>query len=205
MSATTRLGSAEAPALAFLEFSSISRGLYVTDVAVKRAEVRILFSQPVSSGKHALLFAGDVASVVESHAAAVAAGDGTIVRDILIPGVHADLAPFLQKHLGAANGEARTETLMDALDSADSLATCESSTLAGAVLAADRALKTAPVRLIRMRLGQHIGGKAYFVIAGAQSDIEASADAALRSLIETESLARVDVIPRPEAQAVAFF
>ena len=89
------LGSAGVPALAFLELSSISRGLFLTDAVVKKAPVRIITSQPVSSGKHVLLFMGDNASVEESHREAVAKADGTLLREVLIPGVHEQLAPFL--------------------------------------------------------------------------------------------------------------
>src|SRR4051812_6556328 len=83
------------PALGFIELSSISRGLFLTDVVLKKAPVRVIASQPVSSGKHVLLFSGDVASVNESHRAALECGDGTVVREVLIPGVHPRLTPFL--------------------------------------------------------------------------------------------------------------
>src|SRR3954462_14893838 len=89
------LGTDLVPALGFIELSSISRGLFLTDVAVKKAPVRVIASQPISSGKHVLLFVGDVASVQESHQAALALADGTVVRQILLPGVHEELAPFL--------------------------------------------------------------------------------------------------------------
>src|SRR6476619_2979146 len=83
------------PALGFLELSSISRGLFLTDVVLKKAPVRMIASQPVSSGKHILLYFGDVASVEESHRAALDLADGTILKQVLIPGVHEELAPFL--------------------------------------------------------------------------------------------------------------
>lgn len=184
------------PALGFVELSSISRGLYLTDTVLKKADVKIIVSQPISSGKYVILYMGDVASVEESHLAALELADGTAVRDILIPSVHGQLVPFL---------ETLWVQTTDSVPSAEAVGIVESNTLAGAILAADRALKTADVRLCRMRLGLGIGGKAYFVLSGAQHEVEASLAAAQACLQELNSLCRVDCIPRPELQALAYF
>jgi microcompartment protein CcmL/EutN len=189
------VGSAKMPALAFIELSSISRGIYLTDVVIKKAPVRIITSQPISSGKHVLLFVGDNASVEESHGAALAAADGTIVRQVLIPGVHPALAPFLDSIWSA---DAARNPI------GDSVAIVESTSLAGAILSADQALKTADVQLCRMRLGQGIGGKAFFVISGKQEEVEAAVDAANICLRQLDSYCRTDVIPRPETEALAY-
>ena len=189
------LGTDLVPALGFLELSSISRGLFLTDVVLKKAPIRVIASQPVSSGKHVLLFIGDVASVQESHEAALAGADGTVLKQILIPGVHPQLAPFLdsiwsQLPTRHAVGEA--------------VGIVESQTLAGAILAADTALKSAEVSLCRMRLGQGIGGKAFFVLTGRQDDVEAALAAAKNTLTQVESFVRTDIIPRPDEEALAY-
>jgi microcompartment protein CcmL/EutN len=54
-------------------------------------------------------------------------------------------------------------------------------------------------------LGQGIGGRAYFVVSGRQEEVEAAGDSARLSLQETESLARVDVIPRPLEESAVYF
>lgn len=198
---SAELGTPETPSLAFLELSSIARGLYLTDVVLKKAPVRVLCSQPISSGKHVVLWIGDVASVQEAFDAACASAEGTLLRNVLIAGVHPALAPHLTRSAFAPFAEF---VAVDDL-AAESLAVCESATVAGAILAADRALKVADVRLSRMRLGQGIGGKAYFVLAGALDDVQAASDAGRDCLAGLESLARVDVIARPEPEAAAFF
>jgi microcompartment protein CcmL/EutN len=190
------LATGETPALAFIELSSISRGLVLTDIILKKAPVRVIASQPISSGKHVILFFGDVASVEESFKAAVELSDGCILKQILIPGVHASLVPYLDS---LWEQDAMSRTI------GDSVAIAESTTLAGAILAADRALKMADVALCRMRLGQGIGGRAYFVISGRLEEIQAASDAARACLLETESLARVDVIARPLEESAAYF
>ncbi|MGZ3688942.1 MAG: BMC domain-containing protein [Bdellovibrionota bacterium] len=189
-------GTVKVPALAFLELSSISRGLFLTDVILKKAPVRVVTSQPISGGKHVILFVGDVASVEESHRAALEGADGTIVKEIFIPGVHEQLAPFVdslwnfQEPMRSPAGE--------------SVGIVESNTLAGALLSADRALKMADVSLCRMRLGQGIGGKAYFVLTGRQEEVEAATEAARECLNGVESFCRVDIIARPQDEALVY-
>lgn len=195
MMTLNELGTDQVPALGFLELSSISRGLFLTDAVLKKAPIRVIASQPISSGKHVLLYIGDVASVQESHQEALALADGTVLKEILIPGVHAQLAPFLdsiwsQLPTRHAVGEA--------------VGIVESQTLAGAILAADQALKAADVSLCRMRLGQGIGGKAFFVLTGRQEEIEASLEAATATLSQVESFVRTDIIPRPDEEALAY-
>lgn len=192
----SHLGSFEVPALGFLELNSISRGLFLTDVIIKKAPVKVIASQPISGGKHVLLFMGDVASVDESYRAALVESEGTILKNVLIPGVHPKLAPYLDS--------------LWTLDAAwkapgESVAIVESSSLAGAVISADAALKAANVSLCRMRLGQGIGGKAYFVLMGRQEEIEAAVDSAQNVLSDLESLVRTDIIPRPEESALNYF
>jgi len=194
--ATERIGSAHVPSLAFIELSSISRGLYLTDLILKKAPVKVIASQPVSSGKHAILYTGDVASVDESHREALAFAEGTVVKEIFIPGVHEQLAPFLDSLWTQNHIQVRPS---------DAVGIVESQTLAGAILAADRALKAATVALCKMRLGQGIGGKAYFVLSGRLEEVEAALEAARTILEDTESLCRVDLVARPSDEALAHF
>jgi microcompartment protein CcmL/EutN len=189
-------GTPDVPALGFIELSSISRGLFLTDAILKKAPVRVVASLPISSGKHVLVFVGDVASVDEAHRAAIEAGDGTVVREVLIPGLHEQLAPFMDSLWTAES----TRSL-----AGESVGIVESSTLAGAILSADRALKAARVSLCRMRLGQGIGGKAYFVLTGRQDDVEAALEAARDTLVGLDSFCRMDIVPRPQDEALAYF
>lgn len=190
------LGTHTVPALGFIELSSISRGLYLTDVVLKKAPIRVISSQPISSGKHVLLFIGDVASVQESHQAALEQCDGTLLREVFIAGVHEELTPFLET---LWNQDQRP------LPVGESVGIVESSSLAAAILAADHALKCARVSLCRMRLGQGIGGKAYFTLTGRQDEVEAAAEAAEQTLKKLESYCRTDVIARPQDEALVHF
>jgi microcompartment protein CcmL/EutN len=65
------------PAIGLIELSSIARGLYVSDVMVKKAPVELLMSQTTSPGKYLILVSGDVASVQESTQAAIEQSENT--------------------------------------------------------------------------------------------------------------------------------
>tara|TARA_Y100000590_G_scaffold470538_1_gene666156 strand:- start:7159 stop:7773 length:615 start_codon:yes stop_codon:yes gene_type:complete len=182
------------PALGFIEVSSIAMGLVLTDVAIKKAPVHIVTSQPVSSGKHVLLFFGDVASVEESLTAVKEKSGSSYLRDILIPYVHEDLVPYLTALWGGKN---RGKIL-------DSIALIESTTLAGAILSLDKALKTAEVSLVRLELGQGIGGKAFYLITGNQESVEAASESATEVLNELDSFCAVETIARPDPMSLDY-
>jgi microcompartment protein CcmL/EutN len=174
-------------AIAVLEHSGITRGLFAVDVAVKKAPVRILIAEPVSHGKFVLLFEGEVSEVEEASRAAVEASGEVLVEQILLPHAHRALGP-------AIGGQT------EAPRPGDSLAMLESSSIAAAVEAADRVLKTAPLALNRFRLGKGIGGKSYFVFSGSLADAQAGLEAGRELLESRGSLVGQELIPRPNAE-----
>ena len=64
------------------------------------------------------------------------------------------------------------------MDSHQSLGLLEFSTVASGIEAADCAVKTAQIQLGRLHLASGFGGKAYFTVAGSQSDVEVAIAAA---------------------------
>ena len=73
--------------------------------------------------------------------------------------------------------------------------------MAAALLAADAACKAADVALVALRLGDGIGGKAYFALQGDQADVEAALLAAER-ITAPALLAGRELIPRPHEELV---
>jgi microcompartment protein CcmL/EutN len=173
------------PALGILELTSIARGVVCADAMAKRAPIRILQTHPISPGKHVVVIAGDVAEVEEAIGAGVAAAGAALVDRLMLPQAHVQLAPLV-----AAGAPVASPARLDAV------AVFETFTVCSTVLAADAAAKAAEVRLLEMRLGQGLGGKAFFTMTGALDAVEAAA-AAGRAAIEAGLLVGIEVIPAP--------
>ena len=78
----------------------------------------------------------------------------------------------------------------------------EGRRVAGTLEAADRSLKDADVTLAGVRVSGGLGGRAYYVVFGAQHDVEAALDAGASVLNARGSLHRVERIARPHAEMV---
>lgn len=174
-------------AIAVLEFSSITRGLFVVDVVTKKAPVEVLWAEAISHGKFVLLFQGGVGEVQESYDAAVAASGDLLVEDILIPQVTRNLGPAIGGGLVAP----KTDTAVGML---------ESASIAASVEAADRVMKTAPLLLNRFRLGKGIGGKSYFIFSGQLEDVQAGIEVGTEVLESRGSLLGAELIARPHEE-----
>jgi microcompartment protein CcmL/EutN len=177
-----------ADALALIEVSSIARGHVVADVMCKRAPVELVLARAISPGKHVTLIVGDVADVQEAVRAGVDRADDTYVDRLELAQVAAPLVDALRGH--AATPDDR------------SLGIVETWSVAAALLAADAACKAAEVTLIALRLGDGIGGKAYFVLQGEQADVEAALTAA-ETITPSALLAGRELIARPHEDLVA--
>ncbi|MEB3222117.1 MAG: BMC domain-containing protein [Candidatus Sericytochromatia bacterium] len=171
------------PAIALLEVASIAQGLFLCDVLVKKAPVRLLRAEAVSPGKFLVLFGGDVASVEESHQAALDAADGEVVDTLLLPQVHDQVLPALEGCFPAV--------------ALDAVGIYEVHTVASGLLAIDAALKAAAVSLVNLRVARGIGGKLYFTVTGTHSEVEAALDAADGPGLATAARVRRVLVPNP--------
>ena len=175
-----------APALGLVELSSIAQGLYAADEIVKKAPVRLLSLAPVSPGKILIVFAGDEASVRESHERGLAVGEGWLTDELLIPQLHPQVIPAINETVKVpaleATGLLETETA----------ATC--------VIAADRAVKAATVQLMEIRLARGIGGKGYFTVTGLLEEVEAALAAGEEEPKARGLLVNHVLIPNPDPE-----
>lgn len=187
-------GAGQGPALGVLELSSIARAVVVTDALLKRAEVSLLASRPVSGGKHLVIFGGEVDVVEESMVAGRDAAAGALVDQLFVPQLFAPLWKLLAD-AGGHHPDAWTSGPVGAV------AIIETATVCAAVAAADAAGKAAPIALRDMRLATGISGKAFFTMTGPLPDVEASADAA-RAAARPERLLQLELIPHPAPELV---
>ena len=84
----------------------------------------------------------------------------------------------------------------------DCIAVVEARTIAGTLISVDRALKDALVSLVGLRVAGALGGKGFFVLEGAQHDIEAALETVSSVVEEKGGLFHKEVIARPHPEAV---
>jgi len=169
--------------IGFIELNSIARGIETADAMVKAADVELLFSRPVCPGKFIILIFGDVGSVKASFNAGHQQGAQYVVDEMLLTNASPQLVP-------AMYGLTR-------FDKQNAVGIVEFFNIAGAIAAADEAVKAGAVQLLEIRLGVGIGGKAYFTLAGDVSSVEEAVAAGKRQAEKNGILVESSVIPSP--------
>ncbi|MDG1483083.1 MAG: BMC domain-containing protein [Myxococcota bacterium] len=178
-------------ALSLIAFASLARGLRALDALVKKAPVEVLEANLVEPGKFLVLIAGGVGEVEEAHAEALLIGDDEVVGAMLLADAHPALLAGLRGHVARLSA-----------DELDCLGVIEGKAIPVTLHAADRAIKDANVTLAGLRLTGGLGGRAYFIVYGAQHDVEASIEAAENIL--GDACHRTERIARPHAEMVAW-
>ncbi len=168
-------------AIGALELRSIARAIEASDAMMKAAEVQLLQSSPVCSGKHVIIIGGAIADVEMAMNAGRDVGKDLIIDELVIPNVHEDIFPALM---------AATE-----LDKAEAIGIIETLTCAACILAADKAAKTGRVNLIEIRIARGLGGKAFVTLAGEVSAVRAGVEAGAASAASAGLLLQSVVIP----------
>ena len=182
-----RLGE---PAIALIEIASIAVGFLVADAVVKKAPIRLLRAQTASPGKFIVLFTGDVASVEEAYKAGIEAAAEVVIDTLFLPGVHELVLPAID---GLTN-----ETTID------SFAAIETFSFAAAIIAADVAVKAAPVGLIEIRPPVGLGGKSFITLTGVLEDLQAAVAAAVAAVQPGGMLCRHILIANPHGDLTSF-
>lgn len=177
------------PALALIEFDSIAVGILAGDAMVKTAPVAGIVAGTVQPGKFLVLVTGDVAPVQAALTAGLAAGSGSVVDHVYLPGVH----PAVPDAIAAAR-----QLRID-----EALGIVETSSAAAAISAADAGLKAAQVTLLELRLADGLGGKGLAFFAGSVSDVEAALDAGCDAIASGGALVNALVIPQLHPEMAA--
>lgn len=172
--------------LGLVETRTIAGGIDLTDVMVKRAQVKLLRAHTICSGRFMILVGGDRASVGE----AIAVARETEVK------LHAWhlLSQVCEPVLSAL-----TRRELSSFGPSDAMAVIECKNVVTGISAADAAVKTSGTRLVKIVLGQGINGKSYFILGGELASVEAGVTAA-EDVLGTSLIDRA-IIPSPD-QAV---
>lgn len=170
-------------AIGLVETSSIALGVRAVDAMLKTAAVELLHAEPTSPGKYLAAVGGDVAGVMASVEAGVAAADGALIDYLVIPNLHPQVMP-------AIKGEA-VPTQVQAVG------VVETFTVAAAIRAGDAAVKTAAVELLELRMAKDLGGKGFVSFTGDVGSVQAAVEAAAAAASEGGALQATVVIPAP--------
>lgn len=175
-------------AIGMVEFVSIARGIYAADQMVKVSDVEIVTAGSSCPGKYIAIVHGDVAAVEASVNIGEEMAGEFFVDSMIIPNVSPDVFPAIT---GA--------TMPDQIQA---LGIIESFSMSTLILASDAILKTADVQALELRLGNGIGGKAYFTFTGDVAAVEMSMDAGKALVQEKGLLVNAEVIPSPSDRLI---
>jgi bacterial microcompartment shell protein len=170
-------------AIGLIELSSVASGFQVADTMLKAANVNLLLSRSICSGKYMVLVGGEVAGVQSAVDSGSAIAHGTLIDTFVIPNVHADVFQAL--------GRSEVPNVGDALG------VLESFSVASLIEGADAAAKAASVTLIEIRLAMALGGKAFVTMTGDVASVEAAIEAGAQLIGQRGLLVNSVVIPRP--------
>lgn len=175
-------------AIGMVEFNSIARGIYTADQMVKVSEVEIVTAATACPGKYIAIVHGDVAAVENSVQVGERMAEEFFIDSIVIPNVDPGVFPAIT---GA--------TMPDRIQAVGIM---ESFSLATMIVCADQILKAAELAPIELRLGNGLGGKAYFTYTGDVAAVQSGTDAGKAIAEEKGLLVNTEVIPSPSDRLV---
>ena len=151
-------------AIALLEFENVATGILASDIMVKRSPIALLRCGSIHPGRFLILVGGSVASTEEAYAAGmqVAESRGALRGNVFLGDVH----PYLHD---AVLGDRRPVE-------GDALVVVEMHSSPALLAAVDAAVKSTPVVLSEVRLGDDLGGHALALMSGDLFDVETAAD-----------------------------
>ncbi len=153
----------------------------MADAMVKRAPIELFRVGTVQPGKYLILVGGSVAAVEEAHLEGLRLAGESLTDEIILPDVH-------QQVFESVTGGRQP-------NDGDALGIIETSAIPTIVRAADRAIKSANVAIVEIRLGDGLGGKGITHLTGRVEDVQAAVQAAVASVTRPEIVTRRVVIP----------
>ena len=172
--------------LGLIELTSIASGFQACDAMLKAANVDLVLSRSICSGKYMVMVRGDVAAVEAAVAAGTAASRFSVIDSFVIPNLHEAVFPAL-------SGASKVEEL-------EALGIVESFSVASLIEGADAAVKAANVQLIEIRLAMALGGKAFVTLTGNVAAVQSAVDAGAQIVGQKGMLVNKVVIPHPRPE-----
>lgn len=170
------------PAIALLEFDSISAGIVAGDAMVKASPIGAIYAGTVHPGKYLVLVSGDTASVAIALETGAAVAGVSLSDSVFLPDVHPDVTRAMVEDSDAAEL------------TAESLGIVETRTVAAVIDAADAGAKAAAVVVASVRLADGLGGKGYVMFSGTVAEVQSAVEAAVDRAGSHDAIVRSDVI-----------
>jgi microcompartment protein CcmL/EutN len=172
--------------IGLIELTSIAAGYQVSDAMLKAADVELVLSRSICSGKYMVMVRGEVGAIEASVSAGVHAGNFSVIDSFVIPNIHEAVFPAL-------SGASKVEEL-------EALGIVESFSVASLIEGADAAVKAANIQLIEIRLAMALGGKAFVTLTGNVAAVQSAVDAGAQIVGAKGMLVNKVVIPSPRPE-----
>lgn len=176
-------------AIGVVEFISVSRGIYTADQMLKTAAVEVVTATSICPGKYIAIVHGDVSAVEDVVKVGIKLAGEYGVDSTFIPNVDSAVFPAIT---GA--------TMPDHISA---LGVMECFSVATMIIVADAVLKAAALQPIDLRLGNALGGKAYFTFTGDVGAVQAGIEAGVAIADEKGFLVNSEFIASPAQGLVA--
>ena len=170
--------------MALLEFDTVAAGILASDAMVKRAPIALLRCGTIHPGRFLILVGGSVASTEEAYVVGVRLGEAECMLSgsVFLGDVH----PMLHDAVLGTRRELQ----------GDALVVVETHSSPALLSAVDAAVKSTPVVLCEVRLGDDLGGHALALMSGDLTDVETAlgicADRAGDQLLAWTLMPRLD-------------
>jgi microcompartment protein CcmL/EutN len=173
-------------AIGVVELNSIAAGMQVTDTMLKSADVQLMLSRSICSGKYMVMVGGTASDVQASVETGTHDGGTSVIDSTVIANIH----PSVFK---AIAGSAPPADLV-------SLGVIESFSVASLIEAADTAVKSANVQLLEIRLAMALGGKAFVTMTGEVAGVRAAVENGASVVADKGLLVNKVVIAAPRRE-----
>ncbi|MDR1954095.1 MAG: BMC domain-containing protein [Clostridiales Family XIII bacterium] len=175
-------------ALGMIEVASIPAGIEAGDAMMKAADVELVSAHPVCAGKYIVVVTGEVSAVKSSVQTGEECAGMKLVDSVVIPNVDEQVPAAI--------------VMCNEVGEVGAIGSVELFSLCAAVTAADTIVKAANVKLIEVRLGRGLGGKAFIILTGEVAAVNAAIRVA-KALDEVQGLmSEIVVIPSPHPDIV---
>ncbi|MBS4534533.1 BMC domain-containing protein [Clostridium sp. D2Q-14] len=141
-----------------IEVSSISKGIAILDDIVKRLEVDVLVARSICPGKYMILLQGNTSSVRIAVCIGDELGQKYITKSCIIDNINTHIFSVMK-------GKIEPENM-------DALGVIETKNVVSSIIIADIVWDSSDVELIKIKLGNGIGGKGLLAFTGNVSSVK---------------------------------